>query len=238
MAKMLGYCEQPEDAALLKKAAKEAAAQLDLPKWQAELLVSLALFLETLNANDMRDIYCMDITPAGTVQIAEAIRQRFANARLLLLASLDTSPMTYLRPSIRASSLLLRPFTEEQARQVMRELLEDMIRETMQKNQNSYILETKQERLTIPYCDILYFESRERRIYLCTKNQQIPFYNTLEQLMEELPVQFMRCHKGFIVNIHNIEGVTFSKNMIALRGGFTIPLSRSYKTAVRAVISR
>jgi len=235
---MLGYCERAEDAALLKRAARDAAAQLDLPEWQAELLLSLALFLERLNTDAVQEICCIDVTPRGAVHAAEAVRQRFEHARLLLLAGLDTSPMTYLRPNIRASSLLLRPFSEEQAKKVMVELLEDMVRELRKGDPGAFTLETKQGRQLVHFDDILYFESRERRIYLCTKSRQLPFYDTLERLAEELPEQFLRCHKGFIVNMKNIEGVAFAQNTIYLQSGFQIPVSRSYKAAVREASMR
>ena len=120
----------------------------------------------------------------------------------------------------------------------MAELLEDMARELKQGSADSYVLETKQGRLLIPYSEILYFESRERRVCLCTKSRQLPFYDTLERLSKELPEQFLRCHKGFIVNAYNIEGVLFAQNTIHLRGGFIIPVSRSYKSAVREAIMR
>lgn len=235
---MLGYCERREDAALLKRAARDAAAQFDLPEWQAELLLSLALFLERLDADAVQEICCVDVTPRGAVHAAEAVRQRFEHTRLLLLAALDTSPMTYLRPSIRASSLLLRPFSEEQARNVMVELLEDMVRELRKGDPGAFTLETKQGRQLVHYNDILYFESRERRIYLCTKSCQLPFYDTLERLTEELPEQFLRCHKGFIVNKTQIERIAFAENTIHLRGGYQIPVSRSYKAAVKEATMR
>lgn len=54
---MVGYCERREDAALLKAAALEAAARLDLPAWQAELLFSLTLFLQRLEGESEADIW-------------------------------------------------------------------------------------------------------------------------------------------------------------------------------------
>ena len=237
MARMLGFCEHAEDASLLKAAAKDAAAQLDLTEWQAELLLSLALFLQRMETGETADICCVDVTPEGAIQAAEAVWQRLEKSWLLLLASLDTSPMTYLRPSIRASSLLLRPFTAEQARLVMAELLEDMARELRKGGPAFFTYENKQGKNRIPYDEILYFESRERRIFLCTGSRQLPFYDTLERLAEALPRQFLRCHKGFIVNTDRIERVTFSENTVYLKGGFQIPVSRSYKAAVREVLS-
>ena len=236
MAGMVGYCERREDAALLKAAALEAAARLDLPAWQAELLFSLTLFLQRLEGESEADICCVDVTPKGAIQAAETARQRLRKTRLLLLASMDISPMTYLRPNIGASSLLLRPFSEAQAKLIITELLEDIVHERRKCGHSYYTCETKQGKSLIPYDEILYFESRERRIFLCTNSRQLPFYDTLERLAGTLPKQFLRCHKGFVVNTDNIERVVFSENMLHLRGGFQIPVSRSYKAAVREAL--
>lgn len=236
MAKMVGYCERREDAALLKVAALEAAAQLDLPAWQAELLLSLTLFLQRLEEESEADICCVDVTPEGAIRAAEVARQRLRRTRLLLLASMDISPMTYLRPNIGASSLLLRPFDKAQAKIIITELLEDIVHERVESRHLYYTYETKQGKNLIPYDDILYFESRERRIFLCTNSRQLPFYDTLERLAGMLPKQFLRCHKGFVVNTDKIERVVFSENMLHLRGGFQIPVSRSYKAKVREAL--
>lgn len=236
MARMVGYCECREDAALLKAVALEAAAQLDLPAWQAELLLSLTSFLQRLEEESETDICCVDVTPEGAIQAAETARQRLRKARLLLLASMDISPMTYLRPNIGASSLLLRPFNKAQAKLIITELLEDIVHERREDGRSYYIYETKQGKSLIPYDEILYFESRERRIFLCTNSRQLPFYDTLERLAGALPKQFLRCHKGFVVNLDKIERVVFSENMLYLRGGFQIPVSRSCKAAVREAL--
>ena len=199
-------------------------------------MASLVVFLQKLEKEQEVDICCVDVSPDGAIHAAEVARKKFEKARMLLLASLDTSPMAYLKPSIHASSLLLRPFSNEQAKSVIKELLEDMEKDLHKNGAALYTLETKQGKTLIPYKDILYFESRERKIFLCTKSRQFPFYDTLERLEEVLPEHFLRCHKGFIINANNIEQVSFTENIVHLSGGYQIPMSRSHKAAVREAV--
>lgn len=45
--------------------------------------------------------------------------------------------------------------------------------------------------------------------------------------------QFIRCHRGFLVNQKKIERVIFSKNLILLADGYEIPVSRTYKSILK-----
>lgn len=233
MNQLLGFCKEAEDADLLRSIGRDIAAAMDLPEWQTKLLLSLRAFMECLSANEEADIFCMDVTPEGAIGAAEDIRRMHEASPILILAGMDISPMLYLRPSIRASSLLLKPFTPQQAEMVLRELMQEIRRSGGEGETGNYVIETKQEKILIPYNDINFFEARDRKIYLCTKVRRIPFYSTLEQLGGELPEQFIRCHKGFIVNSRQIESIDFTQNTIHLRDGFQIPVSRSYKSAIR-----
>lgn len=232
MARMFGFCETAEEASCLHSGGRDAAALLDIPEWHAELLLSLPDFLTRLH-EEKADICCVDLTPRDAIHAAEQAHRQCAQAQLLILAGLDVSPMTYLRPGIRAAALLLKPFSAAQAQDVLCELMREMERERKQKGEQYYVLETKQERIMVAYSDILFFEARERKIYLCTHSRQIPFYGTLEELGETLPSHFIRCHKGYIVNSDQISHIAFAQNTICLRDGFEIPVSRSYKAAMR-----
>ena len=86
----------------------------------------------------------------------------------------------------------------------------------------------------MPFEEILYFESQEKRIYLRTRSREYGFYDTLEQLSGRLPEGFLRCHKSFIVNLSFLRGVNLSRNTLDLEGDIAVPVSRTYKPAVKA----
>jgi DNA-binding LytR/AlgR family response regulator len=81
--------------------------------------------------------------------------------------------------------------------------------------------------------DILFFESRGRKIALRTKAQEIVFYSNFEQISEQVPEHFMRCHRGYIVNTRKIQAANFAENTIAMAEGSIVPFSRTYRDAVR-----
>ena len=96
-----------------------------------------------------------------------------------------------------------------------------------------YVVETEDGKDRIPYSDIIYFESREKKIFCCTRYREYGFYGTLEKLEQELPDHFKRCHRGYILNTAWIRKVALSENTIYLRDDYAIPVSRSYKSIMK-----
>ena len=66
-----------------------------------------------------------------------------------------------------------------------------------------------------------------------TKKTEFSFYDTLDNLTQTLPEQFIRCHKSFIVNKRFITCLSVSRGEIELEDGIILPLSRSYKQLVK-----
>ena len=87
-------------------------------------------------------------------------------------------------------------------------------------------------------CDIFLFEAQGRKVALRTKAQEISFYSSFESLMEQLPDSFLRCHRGYIVNIKKIQNVSFPESLVRLSDGSEVPFSRSYRESVRTAIGR
>ena len=89
-------------------------------------------------------------------------------------------------------------------------------------------METREGKTFIPYSQIFYFEAREKKVFLRTLYKEYGFYSTIEELAKGLPDYFLRSHRSFIVNRNTVENM--KGNEVFLRQGFTIPLSRSYKS--------
>ena len=96
-----------------------------------------------------------------------------------------------------------------------------------------FVVDNQEGRVLIEYSAIYFFEARNKKIYLNTGAREYGFYSTIEQLQEELGEQFIRCHRGFLVNQKKIERVVFAKNLIVLTDGYEIPVSRTYKSILK-----
>ena len=156
-------------------------------------------------------------------------------AFLLLIADSSISPMEYLRPSILPTALLLSPFNRLQCSQVLAELISSYCSQFKNReDEDNFLIETREGRQRVPLSQISFVEARDKKIYICTRSESFGFYETIDHMSELLPAHFLRCHRSFIVNMEKVKKLNLSEGMIELDNGETVPLSRSYRKAVRA----
>ncbi len=228
-----GYRKELEE---IKRIAKELAARMSEEQWSMEQFTSLQNLRQYIEEKPLMDMLLYDVTKKEALEYLQQIRNNYQMAPIMILADIETSPMEYMRPGIRASSLLLRPWTGNQAKDVLQEFIREYLRMIAREKKGgtaSYVIDSKEGRLSIPYEQIYFFEAREKKIYVCAGKEEFGFYHTIDKLVEELPEQFIRCHRGFIVNTEKIRKIMLSQNMIYLADGFEVPLSRSYKAVLK-----
>lgn len=183
------------------------------------------------------DINCLDLTVADGIRLAERVRAGNPQGFILLVTSPDMSPMLYLKPSILAGSLLLRPFTRESAVQSLTEAYRFRYAPAHAPGaEECFTIENRGAQERIPYAAIRYFEARTKQVVLVTATREYPFYSTLDKLEQTLPAQFVRCHRGFIVNKNFVLRARYAENLLYLEGEEPIPLSRSYKASVKEIL--
>ena len=220
---------------------KWQAARLTEDEWQWMECGNLQELSQMISSDRKLDILCIDITMQTTDQVlaaAEKLRNAHPAAHMILIANSRISPVRYMRPSISAQSLMLKPLENESVKRVLAESIKSYVSKFSDKNEDSYfVVETRGERELIPYSRILYFEAREKKVFVNTGEMEYPFYDTLDHLEERLSERFLRCHRSFLVNKNKISKVYISRNTMLLSGGEEMPLSRSYKAAVKEFMS-
>ena len=229
---MLG--EDEEELQQIKKTVKKCAAELTDEQWQFGLFVSVAKFRQHTGTGTLVDIGCIDFDATGAADAAYRFRQSHGDAMLLLLADTAVSPTAYLKPGIRADSLVLKPLTDGKLEPAIHELVSSYLdRRQGNDSEGSCIIKEGQEKWRIPYRDIYYFESKEKRVFVRTLRDEFAWYETMEHLEETLPTGFLRCHRSFIINSSKLKRVHLSHGYLELADGFQIPLSRTYKKRIR-----
>lgn len=188
-------------------------------------------FEKFLKEERQADIMCADITIFQGIEQVEVLREKYPKAALVLIADMTLSPVTYMKPTILAAALLLKPLQEPMVEQVIKEIFRCYIQREAE--EEVLVIETREEKQRIPYSQILYFEARSKKIYVCTQNYEYGFYDTMDHLEEQYSERFIRCHRSFMVNRKMIEQVKLSQNYLTLSGGVEIPLSRSYKSQIK-----
>lgn len=177
------------------------------------------------------DLICADITVVQGIERTETLRRKYPNAVIVLIADMTISPVEYMKPTILAAALLLRPLQKTMISQVIEQIFQVYMEKDLK--EEIFVVETREEKQRIPYSQIMYFEARSKKIYVCTQNYEYGFYDTMDNLEELYSERFIRCHRSFLVNRKMVEQVKLSQNYLILRGGIEIPLSRSYKSQIK-----
>lgn len=233
------FCPNRAEASLLTAAldfAMRKRAIQSLPAYTGKL-DQLKLCLE--DPGQMKLLIC-DVTVDGTVPVLEALRSANPELKLVLLADGTVSPVTYIRPTVLPTALLWRPLNREDVDKTLAEVLAGIHSQEEADRENEdecFSVEVRGDVRRIPYSNILFFEASNKRLNLHMQRKEIPFSGTLEKLEQELPDTFIRVHKSFIVNRRAIQQIQYGQNLVILEGDIMIPLSRSYKPAVKAVFA-
>ncbi|MCC8029408.1 MAG: LytTR family transcriptional regulator DNA-binding domain-containing protein [Lachnospiraceae bacterium] len=225
-----------EDVALLENEIRSEAAKYTDERVTVVTLLSRGALEKFLDEKAMADIICVDVSVVGGIPQAEQLRQFYPKAAIILIADAGMSPVSYMKPTILAASLLLLPLIPQHVHRS----LEDVFRQYITKTDDSEVfrIETREETHQIPLSSILYFEAREKRVYACTENREYGFYETMDRLAERMQSYFVRCHRSYLANIACIDRVMLSKNTLLLKQGIDLPLSRSYKNEVKLCVKQ
>lgn len=188
-------------------------------------------FVKFLTEDRQADMICADITIFHGIEQVEQLREKYPKASIVLIADMTISPVAYMKPTILAAALLLKPLQKTAVEQVMKEVFCRFIGQAQA--EEVFVVETREEKQRIPYSQIMYFEARSKKIYACTRNYEYGFYDTMDHLEDQYSEWFIRCHRSFMVNRKMIRKVRLSANYLTLDGGTEIPLSRSYKSQIK-----
>lgn len=218
------------DSHFRKQVAYHSDERLEIVK-----LGTLREFVRLVEAGDFWDILCVDITVPQAIPVCERLRQGYPGSLIVLIATADISPVIYMKPTIMAASLLLRPVREETVKEMAKALV-GMLGGGEKNEDGILVAKTQEGRSRIPYSSILYIESREKKIYICTASREYSVRSTVEQMEEELPKSFLRCHRSYIVNCGHILTVKLAQGMLVLEGDICIPVSRRYKGMLKEYI--
>ena len=126
-----------------------------------------------------------------------------------------------------------RVFETEPVYFLTKPIQQDLLAEAINKaqklietEQSKYLLiTTKAGIVKLHYKKITYIESSGRITIVHEYRGQREFYKKLDDVQKELPSNFVRCHKSFIVNLDKVQSL--SDNFFVLNDSEIVPISQS-----------
>ncbi len=97
------------------------------------------------------------------------------------------------------------------------------------------IFTVQKKKARVPLDAILYIESQKENVKIVMEDRTILTRYSISNLEKELPEEFIRIHRSFIVSKSKID--FFDANDVEIRGK-QIPIGRNYKDFVRVKLNR
>ena len=113
----------------------------------------------------------------------------------------------------------------------MRDFYEQLpaVREQQESQRNVLWIKNREGTFRIPFEQIYYLEAREKKVFVRTRQEEFGVGETIERLAEQLPENFVRCHRSFVVNEEHITQIRLSENLLYLGKELFVPISRTCK---------
>ncbi|MCX4320473.1 MAG: LytTR family DNA-binding domain-containing protein [Lachnospiraceae bacterium] len=184
-------------------------------------LMSFASGEELVQSNIRFDIIFLDIRMEGLNGIETAKNLKEKQKDILLIFITGMKEYVFDALDLYAFQYLLKPLDEKKFGEVLERALAEA-----GKRKERKILFVKAKNLTLDQSDILYIESRGKKVGIHTAGaeEDIEIYAVMEELSAQLGEEFYRCHRGYIVNLAYIA--EYGKDSITLTNGARVYLAK------------
>lgn len=184
-------------------------------------LMSFASGEELVQSNIRFDIIFLDIRMEGLNGIETAKNLKEKQKDILLIFITGMKEYVFDALDLYAFQYLLKPLDEKKFGEVLERALAEA-----GKRKERKILFVKAKNLTLDQSDILYIESRGKKVGIHTvrAEEDIEIYAVMEELSAQLGEEFYRCHRGYIVNLAYIA--EYGKDSITLTNGARVYLAK------------
>lgn len=187
--------------------------------------------------NNQVDIFILDIQllDYSGLELAKQIRElkSYLLTPIIFSTAMPTNELEAYR-STHCYQYLVKPFSQERVIETLKPILDQInngIEQSLRKikEEAKLLLREKFVIYNINQDEIIYVEYKDRKVSVKTIHEIYQSTYTLKKLQEMLVNNFVRCHKGYIVNKYYIDKVVRRESLIHLKEiNHPIPIGRKY----------
>lgn len=183
------------------------------------------------------DVAFLDIEMSGISGIEVAKKLKEINMDCLLIFVTGYKDHAVSAFKLRALDYLLKPVSDHKLEKIMDEV-KALYKVVLAKKlvEKSFVYTTKNEKIRVPYEQIIIFEKVNRKIRLITTEGIFEYAGTFKEVIDELDMNlFCQCHQSFIVNKLSIIEV-IDHEIIIEEIGVNVPINRRSRSLIREIM--
>lgn len=86
--------------------------------------------------------------------------------------------------------------------------------------------------------EIYYIQANAKKIEIVMEGNTLELYASMQDVMDIVGEDFLRCHRSYIVNKQHIVRIDWGQMLILVTGGAQVPVSRTYRDSLRDALSK
>lgn len=178
---------------------------------------------ELLRTDKCYDMVFLDIQMEGIngIETARVLRQKTEDAVLIFITGIKEYVFDAF--DVAAFHYLIKPIDEQKFADVFKRAVLEVGKKKPKTNGQIFV-KTRYRNVTLEQSDVLYIESRGKKVEIHTKTGVIDVYAGIGELEKQLKQNFYRCHRGYLVNLAFI--MEYSNVSITLNNGECIILAK------------
>lgn len=177
------------------------------------------------------DLLFLDIELVSTdgIQIGRLIRQELENLDLSIAYISSKSSYALELFKIHPIDFLIKPITKQDISDTIQEALR-----LYNRGNTMFAYRADGRHCRLPYREILYFYSDNKKINMVTSDTTIQFTGKLRDLVDVIPDNFIQIHQSYIINLNHMNECSYE--LVRMRGGVELNISQPYRKQVRKQI--
>ena len=163
------------------------------------------------------------------LKLAEQIRKLNKNCYIIF----TTSHLEYVMKAYNYKTfayLIKNTITLDSLSETLARLFDDI------SNNTNKFLKIDNKGTFVDLNDIQFIEKCGMKIIYHTSNNHYETYNSFSKIEDNLPKNFVRCHKSYIANINNISSISSSDNTIVFKNNSVCYIGPKYKNSFLEMI--
>lgn len=186
------------------------------------------------------DCYFLDIELGATMnglELARVIREKNPLALIIFITTYADKLKLTFTYKIAALDFILKdePALEQKIVEALRDAYDKFQRLYLSDESGYFVLKIGELIKKVLYDDIYYFETstHSHKVILREKHGFYEFFGSLKEVSEQLDERFFRCHRSYIINIHQIQQLDLKKRKIVMKNGLPCDVSFQHWRTVK-----